>query len=691
MYQLVNVGSAPNDGTGDNLRTAFIKLNADVVDIYTKPFQRPENYAASMNGIGDDYNALNALIAAAAGTSTPVVIDGPMLIGTNITTPVNIQLLFVGTGMFKPAAGITITINGPIVAGAWQIFDLSNSGALITGLPDITSCFTEWFGALADDTVDCTVPFQRTAKFALDAGCIDIQLLAGTYKTTATVYANGSNNLLQNSPNWFGRGRDNTTIDYSTIASGLACFKMRGGSGHNSGAIIDGIQFIGNSTSIGIMFSGVNSFRARNCRFTTNAIGIQFHNEDTGSFTEFCYGDNCQFTSACIRAINYKVTSGNPSHHGSGLVNGCLIGVGASDVVLIDSNAQPYQSALDVIVFPTGNANLINCNRSAAPIPDFVGSIKVELGGNTLVLGATNTVDFQGPIGVVGLANTTGAGMTSGTFRRIKNKALYANSSSTVTGFEAAQTISNLNTPSVQIPSLIGGNSRNYTVRVFGANYDYRYHIYVEPNGFGGAGTAFLQNDRAVYALDTAVWAMGNDSITFAAPFAGTETSGTLSNPWPLPTGTYLLVFSNGSTRPAAITFGGTAVTWSVALTVASSATVLAVGYGNPFTVNTSGQLFVNNAVALTFTGTFAGTETSGTLSDTWSRATGVYNLTFSSGEIRAVTLTKTLTTATWSTPLTLSATASSTACGWPTTGVTLYAYEMEISGGVLGGNQILY
>lgn len=34
--QTVNTGSAPNDGTGDTLRAAFIKTNQNVNELYNK-------------------------------------------------------------------------------------------------------------------------------------------------------------------------------------------------------------------------------------------------------------------------------------------------------------------------------------------------------------------------------------------------------------------------------------------------------------------------------------------------------------------------------------------------------------------------------------------------------------------------------------------------------------------------------
>lgn len=37
--QTINTGSSVNDGTGDKLRDAFIKINANFTDLYTNPLQ----------------------------------------------------------------------------------------------------------------------------------------------------------------------------------------------------------------------------------------------------------------------------------------------------------------------------------------------------------------------------------------------------------------------------------------------------------------------------------------------------------------------------------------------------------------------------------------------------------------------------------------------------------------------------
>jgi len=68
--------------------------------------------------------------------------------------------------------------------------------------------------------------------------------------------------------------------------------------------------------------------------------------------------------------------------------------------------------------------------------------------------------------------------------------------------------------------------------------------------------------------------------------------------------------------------------------------------------------------VAITFTGSLVGGATSATLSANWTYPTTTSNVTFSDGEVRAVTLTSGASTATWTIGLTGGVTAAATVSG---------------------------
>ena len=159
--ELVNIGKIANDGTGDDLREAFIKVNRSLEDLDlriddktegenvgtgTGVFYRRDGYdlqfksLKSTNGsisFTDDTTSINVEIAANA-VDTPIVTDsGSFTLGR--TTTLNIR----GTGAVTTEADAennTVTINGgsnlvsdpapalgaPLNAGNFNIFNVND-------------------------------------------------------------------------------------------------------------------------------------------------------------------------------------------------------------------------------------------------------------------------------------------------------------------------------------------------------------------------------------------------------------------------------------------------------------------------------------------------------------------------------------------------------------------------------------
>lgn len=80
----------------------------------------------------------------------------------DMTIPENICLKFDKGASLKVADTKTLTINGAIEAGFWQIFDGEGT---ITGNPLITEVYPEWFGAKGDNETDDADAFQRSVNF----------------------------------------------------------------------------------------------------------------------------------------------------------------------------------------------------------------------------------------------------------------------------------------------------------------------------------------------------------------------------------------------------------------------------------------------------------------------------------------------------------------------------------------------
>lgn len=116
---------------------------------------------ATGNGSTDDRGAI--VLAASVGSQLYFP-RGTYRIASNmsITTPV----LFDSGAIIKPDVGVTVTLSGQVWAGSYKIFDLSNSGALLS-LPNQDKLLARWFGVVADGVTDDTNPWLWALNTAL--------------------------------------------------------------------------------------------------------------------------------------------------------------------------------------------------------------------------------------------------------------------------------------------------------------------------------------------------------------------------------------------------------------------------------------------------------------------------------------------------------------------------------------------
>lgn len=121
-----------------------------------------------LDGTTDDYTALYNLINTTINGDDAEIWfkDGTALIGTSITIPSNVKLVFLEGGILKPSSGVVVTGSGAkIEAGVTQIFDISVSGITgFTGTWYTPMAYPQWFGALGDASTDDTDAFNATAN-----------------------------------------------------------------------------------------------------------------------------------------------------------------------------------------------------------------------------------------------------------------------------------------------------------------------------------------------------------------------------------------------------------------------------------------------------------------------------------------------------------------------------------------------
>ncbi len=133
---------------------------------------------SSLPNITDYGSTLSSAITAIGSTETSVIIDSAINIGGNVTVPTNVNLIILKGGSIT-TTGYTLTINGSLSAGPYQIF--TGSGT-VSGLKEINA---KWFGATGDGTTDDTDALQ--AAFTAWSSYSTLSIPAGTYKTTTVI------------------------------------------------------------------------------------------------------------------------------------------------------------------------------------------------------------------------------------------------------------------------------------------------------------------------------------------------------------------------------------------------------------------------------------------------------------------------------------------------------------------------
>lgn len=124
-------------------------------------------------------------IAAVGSTDKTIVISDGQAVISNLVIPVNVTLEFLCGGMLNPATGITVTVNGKVNAGLYQIF--GGNGDIVFGGDNIDKVFVQWFGATGDGTTDDTVSIQAASDSCSEGNILYFPKVSTYYLTSAKV------------------------------------------------------------------------------------------------------------------------------------------------------------------------------------------------------------------------------------------------------------------------------------------------------------------------------------------------------------------------------------------------------------------------------------------------------------------------------------------------------------------------
>jgi hypothetical protein len=228
------------------------KLNIQVFD----EFEDNINVSAvdigmSAGGTIDCYTALAAYITSRGASPTDLYLSaGTYKLGTDITVPATFRLIFANGAMFSVDSGKTLTINGKIKAGTYQIF---TGDGTIAGTPIIKKVYTEWFNVLSDNSTDNTAKMAAAVSFTPTDSVLRIQ--GGTLK--ANVIINKSYITIEHVIGGYIK-------PYSTAS---ACFLVGGQAGQVRDINIKTLSLAGTNSAAAVDSHGLQISNVRDITF----------------------------------------------------------------------------------------------------------------------------------------------------------------------------------------------------------------------------------------------------------------------------------------------------------------------------------------------------------------------------------------------------------------------------------------
>lgn len=169
------------------------------------PVNAGEVNARELGAIGDGTTDNTTAFTSADGRPGAVIVPpGTYAINSNVTLSSAIR--FVEGASLKPANGITITLNAPVAAGRYQVFDLSAGGDVAFGDGGPNEVFPEWWGVVADGSTDGQTEVQAAIDTLSNAGGGALIFARGHYvfdgplhlKSNVMIVGHGPDTLLEN-------------------------------------------------------------------------------------------------------------------------------------------------------------------------------------------------------------------------------------------------------------------------------------------------------------------------------------------------------------------------------------------------------------------------------------------------------------------------------------------------------------
>ena len=127
------------------------------------------------------YSSFENAISNIGSTETILLVQDVEAIADNVTIPSTMTLRLVHGGSLSIASGKTVTMNGHIEAGLYQIFE--GAGTVAFGAGAVKEVYPQWWG---ENTTPGTTDMTAAIQAAINTG-LSVFISPGTYKITSVI------------------------------------------------------------------------------------------------------------------------------------------------------------------------------------------------------------------------------------------------------------------------------------------------------------------------------------------------------------------------------------------------------------------------------------------------------------------------------------------------------------------------
>jgi len=134
-----------------------------------------------------NYDHPDDAITAISSANKTLLVTEAETCDANFTVPANVTVKFERGGKWTINNGITVTFNGQIDAGLWEIFALTGTGTTVLGTGSCKEVYPEWWGAKGDGTTDDAAIFNTVLTILNVSDVKTMVLNKAEYKITDTL------------------------------------------------------------------------------------------------------------------------------------------------------------------------------------------------------------------------------------------------------------------------------------------------------------------------------------------------------------------------------------------------------------------------------------------------------------------------------------------------------------------------